>query len=42
VFFNAGYVGQAAWWKLGFILSLVNVAIWFGLGSLWWRLLGLW
>jgi len=42
VFFNAGYVGQAAWWKLGFVISLVNVVIWFGLGSLWWRVLGLW
>jgi DASS family divalent anion:Na+ symporter len=42
VFFNAGYVGQGTWWKLGFIISLVNVAIWFGIGSLWWRAVGLW
>lgn len=40
VFFNAGYVGQGAWWKTGFTLSVVNLAIWFGLGSVWWRVLG--
>jgi len=42
VFFNAGYVGQGTWWKLGFIISLVNVLIWFGVGSLWWRAVGIW
>jgi DASS family divalent anion:Na+ symporter len=42
VFFNAGYVGQATWWKLGFVISVVNVAIWFGIGSIWWRVVALW
>jgi len=42
VFFNAGYVDQGTWWRLGFMISVVNLAIWFGLGLLWWRLLGLW
>ena len=42
VFFGPGYVTQAAWWKLGFLLSLVNVAIWLGVGLLWWKLIGLW
>lgn len=42
VFFNAGYVEQGTWWRLGFMISVVNLAIWFGLGLLWWRLLGLW
>ena len=41
VFFNAGYVSQGTWWKLGLLISLVNVAIWFGLGSLWWHFLGM-
>lgn len=41
VFFNAGYVGQGTWWRLGFLLSLAHVAVWFIVGSLWWKLLGL-
>ncbi len=39
IFFGAGYVSQSAWWKLGFQISLVNVVIWLGVGSLWWRLI---
>ncbi len=39
IFFGARYVSQAAWWKLGFQISLVNVVIWLGVGSLWWRLI---
>lgn len=42
VFFNGGYVSQATWWRLGLIVSVVNVAIWVGVGSLWWRVIGLW
>jgi len=42
VYFGAGYVTQIAWWKLGFLLSLVNLLIWLGLGSLWCKILGLW
>ena len=39
IFFGAKYVTQAAWWKLGFQISLVNVVIWLGVGSLWWKLI---
>lgn len=42
VFFNAGYVKQGEWWKLGFLISLVNLAIWMGVGMLWWHLIGFW
>ena len=37
IFFGARYVSQAAWWKLGFQISLMNVVIWLGVGSLWWK-----
>jgi DASS family divalent anion:Na+ symporter len=40
IFFGAGYVSQAKWWKLGFLISLVNVFIWFVIGSLWWKAIG--
>jgi DASS family divalent anion:Na+ symporter len=41
IFFGAGYVSQAKWWKLGFLISLVNVFIWFVIGSFWWKAIGL-
>jgi len=42
IFFGAGYVDQGTWWKVGFMVSVVNLIIWVGLGSIWWRVLGLW
>jgi DASS family divalent anion:Na+ symporter len=42
IYFGARYVGQVEWWKMGFVLSLLHVGIWLGIGSLWWRLIGLW
>ena len=42
VSFGAGYVSQGEWWKLGFIISLVNLAIWMGIGAMWWKVLGWW
>lgn len=40
--FNAGYMTQNTWWRLGFIASVVNIIIWLGLGTVWWKILGLW
>jgi DASS family divalent anion:Na+ symporter len=42
VLFGAGYVRLADWWKLGAIVSVVNIVIWLGVGGLWWKLLRLW
>lgn len=42
VFFGAGYVELGDWWKLGALISLVQIVIWLGIGGLWWRFLGLW
>jgi divalent anion:Na+ symporter, DASS family len=42
VYFNAGYVRQGDWWRLGFFISLVNLVIWLGIGMLWWKIVGLW
>jgi divalent anion:Na+ symporter, DASS family len=42
VYFGAGYVSQGTWWKVGFLISLVNLGLWLGLGLLWWKLLGWW
>jgi DASS family divalent anion:Na+ symporter len=42
VYFGAGYVSQADWWRIGFIVSVLNLAIWMGVGVWWWKLVGLW
>jgi DASS family divalent anion:Na+ symporter len=42
VFFSAGYVSIGTWWKVGFLLSLVNISIWLVIGGAWWKVLGLW
>ena len=42
IYFGSGYVDQGTWWKLGFLVSIVNLVIWAGVGSLWWKVLGLW
>ena len=42
ILFGSGNVDIGTWWRLGALISVVNIAIWLGAGSLWWRLLGLW
>jgi divalent anion:Na+ symporter, DASS family len=41
VYFGAGYVRQGEWWRIGFIISVANLAIWMGIGMWWWRLVGI-
>jgi len=41
VYFGAGYVRQADWWRIGFLISLLNLAIWMGIGMWWWRVVGI-
>lgn len=40
--YGAGFVTQGKWWQLGFIMVTVNLIIWLGIGSLWWKVVGLW
>ncbi|KAK8595911.1 hypothetical protein V6N12_064418 [Hibiscus sabdariffa] len=42
VFYGAGYVPLAQWWGYGFLISIVNLIIWLGVGGIWWKALGLW
>lgn len=42
VFFGSGYVEMGTWWKLGLLISVVNIVIWLGIGGIWWKVLGLW
>jgi divalent anion:Na+ symporter, DASS family len=42
VFYGAGYVEEGEWWRIGFLVSLVNVVVWLGVGGVWWKVLGIW
>jgi len=42
IVFGAGYLTQAQWWRVGFLISLVHLAIWLPIGFLWWKVIGLW
>jgi len=42
IYYNAGFVDLGTWWKLGLLVSVVNIIIWYGVGFLWWKVLGLW
>lgn len=42
MFYGTNFVEFKAWWRIGFIVSLVNFAIWSTVGFGWWKVLGLW
>jgi divalent anion:Na+ symporter, DASS family len=42
IVFAAGYLTQAQWWRVGFLISLVHLATWLPIGFLWWKIIGLW
>ncbi|XP_047327346.1 dicarboxylate transporter 1, chloroplastic-like [Impatiens glandulifera] len=42
VFYGANYVPLSKWWGYGFIISVVNILIWLGVGGIWWKAIGLW
>ena len=39
---ESGYVRLGDWWRLGAIVSVVNVVIWLGVGGVWWKVVGVW
>lgn len=41
ILFGAGYVPTGTWWRVGFVVSLINQAIFFVLGLMWWKVIGL-
>jgi DASS family divalent anion:Na+ symporter len=42
MFYAHHYVPFRSWWRAGFVVSLVNVAIWSTVGFGWWKLIGIW
>ena len=42
IVFGGGYLSQAQWWRIGFIMSLLHLAVWLPVGFLWWKAIGVW
>jgi DASS family divalent anion:Na+ symporter len=42
MFYAHGYVPMRIWWRVGFLISLVNLTIWSTVGFLWWKWIGIW
>lgn len=40
IIFGSGYSSIGEWWKMGFILSIVNIVIFMIVGGVWWKFLG--
>lgn len=40
IYFGTKSVTTKEWWVIGFIVALMNIAIWGGIGSAWWKYLG--
>jgi anion transporter len=42
ILYGSGYVEHKEWFRLGFIISTYNLAVWMVVGSIWWKFLGYW
>lgn len=40
MYFGPGYVTLATWWRLGLLISVVNIIVWLGAGGRWWKARG--
>lgn len=40
IIFGSGYVTMGEWWKVGFIMSVVNLLVFAIVGGVWWKILG--
>jgi len=41
-FYGTGYVPLSTWWTIGGLLSVFYLSVFFGIGGVWWKFLGLW
>jgi DASS family divalent anion:Na+ symporter len=42
IVYAEGYVAQWEWWRVGFVVSVVNIAVWLTIGFGWWKVIGIW
>ena len=40
IIFGSNFVSMGEWWKVGFIMSVVNLIVFGAVGALWWKVLG--
>ena len=39
---GTGFIAQKDWWRIGFTCSVLNFFIWIIIGTVWWKVIGLW
>lgn len=42
IFYSQDYASFRQWWQAGFLVGVWNILVWCSVGSLWWKLLGIW
>jgi DASS family divalent anion:Na+ symporter len=42
VYFGSGYVTMGNWWRVGFVMCVVELLVFIVVGGAWWKLLGYW
>jgi len=42
IIFGSGFVTMGTWWRVGFVMCLVNLLIFALVGTVWWKVLGFW
>lgn len=42
IIFGSGYVTMGKWWGIGFVMCVINLAIFATVGGIWWKVLGYW
>lgn len=42
IIFGSGYVTMGNWWRVGFVMCVLELAIFAVIGGAWWKLLGFW
>lgn len=42
IYFGAGYISIKEWWRVSFLMSIINIIIWVIIGGIWWKILGYW
>ncbi|WP_034301926.1 DASS family sodium-coupled anion symporter [Herbaspirillum sp. RV1423] len=42
IIFGSGYVSLGLWWRVGFVMCVIELLIFGVIGGLWWKLLGYW
>ena len=40
--YGSGYVKTSELFRIGFVMSIVNIAIWTSVGGLWMKVIGVW